>query len=109
MTEDMKHLLGWHGGFWRPSPKRNMIGQLNEAGSTTMQRRQFTAGSVTALVLAAVPSLAHAANRKFVFKIKTKAGGIVGNIVIEATDMEAAKHKLRQRYPDCEILEAKEK
>jgi len=28
--------------------------------------------------------------------------------VIEATDMEAAKHKLRQRYPDGEILEAKE-
>lgn len=60
-----------------------------------MQRRQFIAGSVTALALAAVPRLAHAANRKFVFKIKTKTGGIVGNIVIEATDMEAAKHKLR--------------
>lgn len=74
-----------------------------------MQRRQFVAGSVTAFILSAVPSFAHAANRKFVFKIKTKAGGIVGNIVIEATDMEAAKHKLRRRYPDCEILEAKEK
>ena len=47
-----------------------------------------------------------AANRKFVFKIKTKSGGIIGNIVIEAKDMEAAKYKLRQRYPDCEILEA---
>ena len=74
-----------------------------------MQRRQLVAGSVTALALAAVPSLAHAGNGKFVFKFKTKTGGIVGNIVIEATDMEAAKHKLRQRYPDCEILEAKEK
>ena len=74
-----------------------------------MQRRRFVVGSVTAFVLAAVPSLAYARNRKFVFKIKTKSGGIVGNIVIEATDMEAAKHKLRQRYPDCEILEAKEK
>ncbi len=70
-----------------------------------MQRRQFVAGSVTTLALAAVPSLAHAANRKFVFKIKTKAGGIVGNIV----GMDAAKHKRWQRYPDCEILEAKEK
>jgi hypothetical protein len=29
--------------------------------------------------------------------------------VIAAKDMEAAKHKLRQRYPDGEILEAKEK
>ena len=74
-----------------------------------MQRRQFVTGSIITLALAAVPSLAHARNRKFVFKIKTKAGGIVGNVVIEATDMEAAKHKLRQRYPDCEILEAKEK
>ena len=86
-----------------------MTAELDEAESTTMQRRQFVADSVTTLALAAVPSLAHAANRKLVFKIKTKAGGIVGNIVIEATDVETAKHKLRQRYPDCEIVEAKEK
>lgn len=74
-----------------------------------MQRRQFVTSTVTAVAMAAVPSLVHAANRKFVFKIKTKSGGIVGNIVIEAKDMEAAKYKLRKRYPDCEILEAKEK
>jgi hypothetical protein len=73
-----------------------------------MHRRQFVTGSITTLALAVIPGLAQAANRKFVFKIKTKAGSIVGNIVIEATDMEAAKHKLRQRYADCEILEAKE-
>ena len=47
--------------------------------------------------------------KKFVFKIKTKSGSIVGNIVIEAKDIEAAKHKLRKRYPDCEILEGHEK
>lgn len=47
--------------------------------------------------------------RKFVFKVKTKSGGIVGNIVIEAKDIEAAKYKLRQRYPDCEIMEGTEK
>jgi hypothetical protein len=86
-----------------------MIAESGEPGSTTMQRRQFMIRSAPILALVAIPSLAHAANRKFVFKIKTKAGGIVGNIVIEATDIEAAKHKLRQRYPDCEILEAKEK
>jgi hypothetical protein len=63
---------------------------------------------VTTLALAVVPNLVYARSRRFVFKIKTKTGGIVGNIVIEATDMEAAKHKLRQRYPDGEILEAKE-
>jgi hypothetical protein len=44
-----------------------------------MQRRQFVTSTVTAVALAAVPSLVHAANRKFVFKIKTKSGGIVGN------------------------------
>ena len=43
------------------------------------------------------------------FKIKTKSGGIVGSITIEAKDAENAKYKLRQRYPDCEILEMKEK
>ena len=50
-----------------------------------------------------------AANKTFVFKIKTKTGGIVGNIVIEAKDIEAAKVKLRKRHPDCETLEGHEK
>jgi hypothetical protein len=47
-----------------------------------------------------------AANRKFVFRIKTSTGGIIGNVVIEARDIEAAKDKLRQKYPDSEILAA---
>lgn len=71
-----------------------------------MNRRQFTA---IGLAVACLPRQALAANRKFVFKIKTKSGGIVGNIVIEAKDGENAKYKLRKRYPDCEILEMKEK
>ena len=41
--------------------------------------------------------------KRFVFKIKTKSGSIVGNVIVEAKD------KLRQRYPDCEILEGHEK
>ena len=41
---------------------------------------------------------------KFYFKVKTKSGGIVGNILIEAKDQYEAKNKLRQRYPDCQIL-----
>lgn len=69
-----------------------------------MHRRTFLL--TTAILLTAAAALA--ANRKFVFKIKTKSGGIVGNIVIAAKDAEAAKHKLRQRYPDCEILEMEE-
>jgi hypothetical protein len=41
---------------------------------------------------------------KFYFKVKTKSGGIVGNILIEAKDQYEAKNKLRQRYPDCQIM-----
>ena len=71
-----------------------------------MHRRSF-------LALCIISPLAFdaqaAANKRFVFKIKTKSGGIVGNIVIEAKDIEAAKAKLRKRYPDCEILEGREK
>lgn len=68
-----------------------------------MKRRVFLA----AVLL--LPSVAWIGDRKFVFKIKTKSGSIVGNIVIEAKDIEAAKYKLRQRYPDCEIMEGHEK
>ena len=70
-----------------------------------MHRRTF----LTACLLSLLASDALAATKKFVFKIKTKSGGIVGNIVIEAKDIEAAKVKLRERYPDCEILEGHEK
>ena len=59
-----------------------------------MHRRSFLAAAIASLVgLAALA----AANKRFVFKIKTKSGGIVGNIVIEAKDIEAAKVKLRKR------------
>ena len=71
-----------------------------------MKRRAFIAVVAACTIC---PTIAAAANRKFVFKIKTKSGGIVGNIVIEAKDGENAKYKLRKRYPDCEILEMKEK
>lgn len=46
---------------------------------------------------------------RFAFKIKTKDGGIIGNIVIEASDVEAAKTKLMKRYPGCSILSVMEK
>ena len=54
-----------------------------------MNRRSFLA--IGLAVLRGIPQLATAstalANRKFVFKIKTKSGGIVGNILIEAKDI----------------------
>lgn len=49
------------------------------------------------------------ANRvKYRFKIKTKTGGIVGNVLIEGSDLFNCISKLNRRYPGCEILEAKE-
>jgi hypothetical protein len=49
------------------------------------------------------------ANKSFIFKIKTKDKSIISGIVIQAKDMDAAKYKLKQRYKDCEILEAHER
>jgi len=61
-----------------------------------VNRRSFI-GSI----LIAIGTVFTAKGRKFIF--------IVGNILIEAKDIEAAKYKLRKRYPNCEILEAREK
>lgn len=75
-----------------------------------MNRRSFLA--IVAVFYGGTSSAADQialANKKFVFKIKTKSGGIVGNILIEAKDMFAAVAKLKKRYPGCEILEGKEK
>ena len=71
-----------------------------------MRRRVFLAACASFLPLSSVLA---SGRKQFVFKIKTKSGGITGNIVIEAKDIEEAKYKLRQRYPDCEILEGHEK
>ncbi len=46
---------------------------------------------------------------RYSFRIKTKSGGTIGNVVIEATDIEAAKVKLNKRYPGCTILSVKSK
>ncbi len=71
-----------------------------------MKRRTFLLVCMSLLsVSAAMPG----ERKRFVFKIKTKSGGIVGNIVIEAKDIEEAKYKLRKQYPDCEIMEGHEK
>lgn len=64
-----------------------------------MNRRFFLAAVALCFVGAEPRKL-----KKFRFRIKTKDGNIVGNITIEAYDVEAAKTKLRKRYPDCEIL-----
>ena len=70
-----------------------------------MHRRLFL--SVVLSLIVCRP--AFAANQKFAFKIKTKDGGIVGNVLIEATDVEAAKVKLMKRYSGCTVLSVKVK
>ena len=70
-----------------------------------MRRRLFLA---TVLSLA-VCRPTFAANKQFTFKIKTKDGNTVGNVVIEAKDVEGAKAKLMKRYPGCQILGVKTK
>jgi hypothetical protein len=70
-----------------------------------MNRRLFLSLGLPLLVC----PTAFAAIQKFLFKIKTKDGGIVGNVLIEATDVEAAKTKLQKRYPGCTILKVQTK
>ncbi len=46
---------------------------------------------------------------KFVFRIKTASGGIIDNVLIEARNIDEARYKLQQRYPNCTILLAQTK
>ena len=71
-----------------------------------MNRRLFLAACLSLLPCSAVLA---AGRKRFVFKIKTKSGSIVGNVVIEAKDMEEAKYKLRKRYSGSEIMEGYQK
>lgn len=79
--------------------------QLSIVHRPAMLRRTFLIAAVVAITDAAQA----AAHHRFAFKIKTKSGGIVGNVVIEATDVEAAETKLMGRYPGCSILSVTEK
>jgi len=75
-----------------------------------MNRREFVRIGVLGVVgTLSFSTAALAANKKFLFKIRTKSGGIIGNILIEATDVFAAITKLKKRYPGCEVLQVKEK
>jgi hypothetical protein len=75
-----------------------------------MLRRTFLSICVLAAAnTAASGSVVALANRRFAFKIKTKDGGIVGNVLIEAHDEDAAKARLMKRYPGCTVLSVTEK
>ena len=44
---------------------------------------------------------------KYGFRIRTRSGAVVGNLLIFGRDEPDAERKLRQIYLGCEILEAK--
>lgn len=46
--------------------------------------------------------------QKYGFRIQTRAGMTVDNLVIHGIDREQAEAKLRQMYHHCTILECKE-
>ena len=45
---------------------------------------------------------------KFAFKIKTRGGMVVDNLVVAGRDRTEAEHKVNQIYHQCEILECQE-
>jgi len=42
---------------------------------------------------------------KYGFRIRTRVGLVVDNLMIHGKDAEDAQRKLRQMYRDCEILD----
>lgn len=70
-----------------------------------MNRRSFLAGAALAVLS---PAVVLAKNKRFIFKVRTKSGSIVGNISISASSLDAAKVKLYERYPGCTVLDARE-
>jgi hypothetical protein len=84
--------------FWFDRPEDSLV-----------LRRTFLATCFSFASASVLASTDFLANRHFAFKIKTKDGGIVGNVVIEASDVEAAKTKLTKRYPGYTILSVTEK
>lgn len=45
--------------------------------------------------------------QRFGFRIKTRTGALVENLVIQAADLEHAELKLRQMYHQATILESR--
>ena len=49
----------------------------------------------------------HALMFKYGFKIRTRSGTPVENLVLQARDQAEAERKLNQIYPNCEITECR--
>lgn len=46
----------------------------------------------------------HPCSKKYGFRIRTRVGLVVDNLLIPGRDADEAERKLRQIYRDCEIL-----
>jgi hypothetical protein len=46
-------------------------------------------------------------SRKFGFRIRTRGGVTVDNLLILGEDQNEAERKMRQVYPGCEIIETR--
>lgn len=47
--------------------------------------------------------------KKYVFKIRTKDGHVISNVLVEGRSQPDAEMRLRKRYPDCTILDVQVK
>lgn len=45
---------------------------------------------------------------KFTFRIRTRSGTPVENLMVQAADRAQAEGRIRQMYPHCEIVECRE-
>jgi len=45
---------------------------------------------------------------KYSFRIRTRSGGLVDNLQVQARDLAEAEGKINQIYRNCEILECQE-
>ena len=45
---------------------------------------------------------------KYGFRIRTRSGGIVENLLVHANDRAEAERKIKQVYHHCEILQCEE-
>jgi len=45
---------------------------------------------------------------KYGFRIRTRSGGVVENLLVLANDRAEAERKIEQVYRDCEFLECQE-
>lgn len=46
--------------------------------------------------------------KTYVFRLKTKTGSTMGNVLQNGSDLRDAERKLQQKYPGCTVLDVRE-